>query len=170
MKHSDLMHDRHLDDAGSHHRDLATATSTPALPLTSPGTKRKIFASKRMSGKSSMPALADQLLTDFLPQMNRKRSNVTSKASKSESQSELYYSGWRRRRCGGFCGKFAFGTTRLSHSAGRTEQRNHPNSALVKARSFSTTLSSSSSSTKMSPSSSSSNEQQPEFENIQHFI
>ena len=141
---------------GSRQRDLATATSTPDLPLTSPGTKRKIFASKRMSGQSSMPALADQLLTDFRPPMNRKRSNVSSRASKSESQSELYYSAEEEDDVEDFVDSspsdelVSFSPTLPDELSSATI----PNSAQrVKTRSYST--SSSSSSTRTSPSSSS---------------
>lgn len=82
-----------IQKTGSLQRELGTANSTPSLPLTSPGTKRKIFAGKRMTGQISLPALADQATVDCgHPVMTRKRSTVSSKASRSESQSELYYS------------------------------------------------------------------------------
>ena len=77
----------------SQRQGLGTATSTPTLPLTSPGTKRKMFAQKSKSGRISMPSLANRT-SDYRPQSipGRKRSNVSSRGSRSESQSELYYS------------------------------------------------------------------------------
>lgn len=80
-----------LQRSGSRRRELGAATSTPALPLTSPGTKRRMFAHKTRAAQISMPALADQANDYRPPQTVRKRSTV-SKGSRSESQSELYYS------------------------------------------------------------------------------
>lgn len=82
-----------IQQNGSRQRELGTANSTPSVLMTSPGTKRKIFSGKRMSGQNSMPALADHVTADYRTSFTgRKRSTVSSRASRSESQSELYYS------------------------------------------------------------------------------
>lgn len=82
-----------IQQNGSRQRELGTANSTPSLPMTSPGTKRKIFSGKRMSGQNSMPALANQATVEHRhPLVSRKRSTISSRTSRTESQSELYYS------------------------------------------------------------------------------
>lgn len=143
-----------IQQNGSRQRELGTANSTPSLPLTSPGTKRKIFAGKRMTGQISLPALAGQPTVDYRhPSMSRKRSTASSKASRSESQSELYYSAEEDDED---MADSSPSDELVSFSAslpGEVANISIPNVGRNKSRSCST--SSSSSSTRTSPSSSS---------------
>lgn len=74
-------------------KTFSLASSSPSL-LSNLGAKRTSFK-RRLPGQASLPVLTDVTLTESRqpsPLPERKQSTVSSKASKSESQSELYYS------------------------------------------------------------------------------